>query len=399
MNSCAHQSRERQAALELSVVAMLGCVGVLFAGCAAMRGVRPEPRAFHGQQTNTGPERYASWFGDSDGHVLYFGLSPFLELWEECQRSDGTNCPLRDLDQPGDHLIGRFDLDHERFLPPLLVRPLDARALSSVWDVLVHSNGRIYYTTFWDEFGSVRRDGSDVRYYEDSGLGLNELWEGPAGEIYVTRYVGSLSASPDENGAVAVFGPDGDRRRELPFTVEDGVLICPKSVAVDPGNGEIWVNSDIFHPDGRVGHDTFQLSPTGEIIERFAEPQVDFLSFDATGRGWFAESSGGRFVVRIVSPDGTATELDLGPHGPIDFVQDIEHIGEMTLLTTWALTVYAVRTRPDGQLDTVTLSPERPRDCPKGPVLGYTALAAADGRVYETVTCGITVIRAGALSP
>ena len=371
------------------------CLGwILLAGCVVGRAAARDD-VFRGRQTNTGPEHYASWFGDSDGHVFYFGLSPFWQASARCQKAGGRDCALADLEQPGDHLIGRFDLEHARFLDSLVVRPLDPKARSSVWDVLVHSNGRIYYTTGWDEFGSVRRDGSDVRHYAGAGAGLNELWEGPEGEIYVTRYCGSHRGAPDESGAVAVFGPDGQHRRELPFKKEDGASICPKSVAVDPHTRDIWVNSDVIRPSGGpTGYETFRLSSTGQVLERFASPSVDFLSFDAAGRGWFAENTGGRFVVRIASPDGSVRRLDLGAHGPIDVVQDIKHFGRVTLLATWGLTVYLVRELPDGKFETKALHPPRPTHCPPSPVLGYTAVLAPRGEIYESVNCGIMVVRA-----
>jgi hypothetical protein len=368
-------------------------------GCPRLRQVssdeslRPAPgqRTFVGAQTNSGSERYASWFGDSDGHVLYFGLSPFLETSKQCEKDGGMLCSLRDLQQPGDHLIGRFDMDDERFLDPLLVRPMDPRAPSSVWDVLVHSNGRIYYTTFWDEFGSVRPDGSDVQHYAGAGRGLNELWEGPDGEIYVTRYLG-------KHPGVAVFDPDGVLRRELTMPQEKGTLICPKSLAVDPRTGDIWINTDIFHDDrSPVTFDSFRLSPQGDILERVVTPVLQFMSFDQAGRGWFVDDVAGHWILRIVEPDSSTARLDLGPHDPIDVLQDIRHFGDVTLLSTWWQSVHAVRRRADGGYEQCTLDVEQARDCPEGVSLGYTAALSTRGRVYETVDCAIRIVRAGAL--
>ena len=123
---------------------------------------------------NRGSEAYSAWFADARGRMLYFGLSPFWQLW---WRSGGD--PLGDLAQPGDHLIGRFDLERETFLAPLRVRDGGPDVRSSIWDVLVHSNGRIYYTTYFEEIGSVNPDGTDVRAFEGLGRGFNELYEGP----------------------------------------------------------------------------------------------------------------------------------------------------------------------------------------------------------------------------
>ncbi len=363
-----------------------------------LTGFAAEPRVFRGVQTNSGPERYASWFGDSDGHILYFGLSPFYEAAWQCEAEGGQYCAMNDLKQPGDHLIGRFDLDRERFLDPLLVRKSDPQAPSSVWDVLVHSNGRIYYTTFWDEFGSVRPDGSDVRHYDGAGAGLNELWEGPGGEIYATRYLGSVSGADNETGAVVVFGEDGARRREFPFKKEGGVLICPKSLTVNPRNGEIWVNTDMSDVEGHPrGFDTFVLSPTGQIIDRVSYPPIAFLSFDADGRGWFVDNAAQHYALRIVEPDGRVTRFDLGAHGLIDTVQDIKHFGNRTLIATWALRVYVVERRPDGTYELQSLAVSDPPDqCPRGAAaLGYTPALSSRMAVYESASCGIMVVRIG----
>jgi hypothetical protein len=348
-------------------------------------------RQFRGAQTNTGPEHYASWFGDADGHILYFGLSPFNELAKGCELEGGTWCSLRELQQTGDHLIGRFDMDEERFLDPLVVRRNDPEATSSVWDVLVHSNGRLYYTTFWNEFGSVRADGTDVRHYPGAGSGLNELWEGPEGEIYATRYLGGRPG-------VAVFGADGVLRRELTMPQDAGALICPKSLAVDPRTRDIWINSDIFYDyDRPVGFDAFRLSPDGAVLERVRWPVLVFMSFDAAGRGWFVDDEDGTWGLRIVQPDGDTTRIDLGPHNPNDVVQDIKHFGDVTVLATWQLRIFAVRTPADGGVELCVLGVPLQADCPESLALGYTAVVSAGGRVYETVNCGIRVVRAGAL--
>jgi len=393
---------ERRRATGASRVTRAAAAAVLMlvgSGCSVIGRGHSSP-IIQDAQRHDGAEGYASWFGDTDGRIFYFGLSAFLETTWRCEQTGGTLCPLRDLDQPGEHLIGRFDLVDGRFLPPLRVRPTDPAAPSSVWDVLVHSNGRIYYTTFWDEFGSVRPDGRDVRYAGDGGQGLNELWEGPGGEIYATRYLGSMSGDPDDNGAVVVFGPDGDRRREFPFRKEGEVFVCPRSLAVDPRTGDIWVNADRLTQAGASdGFETFRLAPDGTVRERITEPVIAFTSFEPNGRGWFVEDDAARFAVRIVETDGRSTRLDLGPHGPIDVAQDVTHAGDVTLITTWALTVYAVRVRAPGDYEVMRCAPPSlPAECPLGAApLAYTAVLAPDGNIYASVACGITVVRIGAL--
>ncbi len=123
----------------------------LAAACSGILGPSPTTKHYYRDaETNRGVEPYSAWFGDSDGRILYFGLSPFWTLWW-----DWGGDPRADLQARGDHLIGRFDLSRAQFLEPLRVRSHAPEARSSVWDVLAHSNGRIYYTTYFEEIGSV----------------------------------------------------------------------------------------------------------------------------------------------------------------------------------------------------------------------------------------------------
>jgi hypothetical protein len=282
-------------------------------------------------------------------------------------------------------------MHEERFLAPLLVRANDPEATSSVWDVLVHGNGRIYYTTVWNEFGSVLPDGSDVRHYPGAGDGLNELWEGPGGEIYVTRYLG-------ERPGVAVFGPDGGLRRELVMPQAPGATICPKSLAVDPRTGDVWFNTDTFpDDDGPPAFDAYRLSANGAVLEQVSHPLLAFVSFDGAGRGWFVDDADAAWSVRIVEPDGRTTRVELGSHGLLDIVQDVTHHGDVTVVATWARRVFAIRAPLAGPVERCVLQAP-PVDCEGEPALGYTAAVSARGqRVYETVACGIRVVRMGAL--
>jgi hypothetical protein len=237
----------------------------------------------------------------------------------------------------------------------------------------------------------VLPDGTDVRHYPGAGDGLNELFEGPDGEIYATRYLG---AAP----GVAVFGPDGMLRREFVMPQEPGALTCPKSVAVDPTTREIWINTDIFPDDGGLGrYAAFRLSPEGAVLERTVRPTLVFLSFDAAGRGWFVDDDGVEWTLRIVEPGGRTRRVALGRHGPIDVVQDVKHAGDVTVLATWQRRVFAVRTSADGRIAQCEMPPPPLTDC-ASPALGYTAaVSARSGRVYETVDCDVRVARIGAL--
>src|SRR5882672_1749346 len=202
-------------------------LGVACVACAA-----DEPVVFRGEVLGFGggPERYSSWFGDERNGVIYFGLSPF---WTDMRAHGGD--PTADLLEPSAHLIGRFEIERERFLPPLLVRRPGPDSRSSVWDVLAHPNGWVYYTTYFEEMGRVRPGMGDVERFDDLGPGLNELALGPDRNLYVTRY-----GAEKKDGGVAVISPEGKRVREAALHAVDGALTAPKSIAVDPLSGDVF---------------------------------------------------------------------------------------------------------------------------------------------------------------
>jgi hypothetical protein len=342
------------------------------------------------EPANRGVERYSAWFGDSDGRVLYFGLSPFWELWWQ---SGGD--PHTDLAEPGDHLIGRFDLERERFLRPLRVRGLESGSRSSVWDVLAHSNGRVYFTTYFEETGSVAADGSDPRIFSGLGAGFNEIYEGPNGNLYVTRYSDApRDANAQRYGAVVELTPDGELVREIRFEKRGERFMAPKSVAVDPGTGEIWLNTDTFLADGSVLYEAIRLAPDGRVLNRqAAPPELHFVSFDPEGRGYFAEVSDGQFQLRITRPGGEPVSLPLGPREGADFIQDIKFAPSgVAALAFWSGRVTLVRPRGTG-FEHVNLRLELPPQCaaPLGRSLVYTAVPRT-AKVYATLFCGARVL-------
>lgn len=347
---------------------------------------------YRAPEFNRGAERYSAWFADSDGQILYFGLSPFWTLWWET----GGN-PRADLDQPGDHLIGRFNLAQRRFLRPLRVQPSGHESRSSVWDVLVHSNGRIYYTTYFEQMGWVSPDGEESQHFPDLGAGLNELVEGPQGRIYVTRYTNDpLDPGRNRFGSILVLTPEGARVQEFRFEPENGRLIAPKSLAVDPATGEIWLNADAFDAEGAVSHATLRLASDGTLLERrLGAPELHFVWFDREGIGWFAEDQNGELRLRAVRAGREVESFSLGPRAPLDFVQDLKPFSERGVVAAlWSGRAFLASLEENGSV-LKEIRFDRPGDCvsPEGRSVLYTAIAHGD-RVYGTLFCGPTVVSA-----
>lgn len=338
-------------------------------------------------RANRGAELYSAWFGSARDGILYFGLSPF---WQRMREADGD--PTAELRESGSLLIGRFDLTQRRFLEPLVAAP--GSHPESTWDVLAHSNGRIYFTTFFGAMGSVAADGSDAQLYPSLGHGLNELYEAPNGAIFVTRYAGQ--GGPQAPGTVLVVDPRGRRIEEWQLEALPGTRLSPKSIAVDPFNAEVWINTDTFgvDPAGAVLHETLRISAEGNVLERWQDPELMMVSFDALGVGWFAKRQDGRLqlrrnVDRNAGPDEVS--IDLGPIGASDFVQDISFAttGE-TVLTRWSGRIHIVA--PSGARRIVDLTPEG-EDCNRtgGPGLHYTAVLW-ESALFVSRHCGGQIV-------
>jgi hypothetical protein len=374
--------------------AVAGAALLLVGACALWA---PDTAEFRMERANRGAERYSAWFGDSDGRILYFGLSPFWELY---WRSGGD--ATRDLVQPGDQLIGRFDLATETFLAPLRVREMQPEVRSTVWDVLVHSNGRVYFTTLYEEMGSVAADGSDVRRFDDLGVGFNELDEGPDGNVYVTRYqsrpVGRTASS---YGAVTVLTPEGELVRETRLASRDATQTAPKSIAVDPRSGEVWINTDTFRSGTGVYHETLRISGQGELLSReVPRAELLFPAFDQEGRGWFAERTGRTLTVRVTDGEALVASASLGPLALWDFVQDIKFAKDGTAaLATWTGRVHLLRIE-GGSLRRRDARFHMPADCfpARSAGLLYTAILH-ESRVYATAFCGASILRQGVRRP
>lgn len=365
---------------------------VALAACAS-----PQPPAvFRTEITGwsaASTERYSAWFGDEAGGVIYFGLSPF---WTELRAHGGD--PTADLLEPSAHLIGRFEVERESFLPPLVVRRPGPESRSSVWDVLAHPNGWIYYTTYFEEMGRVRPGLNEIEHFDDVGTGLNEIALGRDGNLYVTRYGAGIEgdgSAREGDGSVVVISPEGALLREQPLHARDGATTAPKSIAVDPLSGEIWTNADVVAPNGGVSYATFHLDADLRVLEKGTAPELMFVAFDPTGRGFFVEDDAGRLRVRVTRKGAELARLDLGPRVAADFAQDVHFgAGGVAAIAFWSGRVELVRER-DGEWEHARVTLERPAECvsPGQSAVFYSAFAESHS-VYATLYCDAAIVRA-----
>jgi hypothetical protein len=361
-------------------------VALALAACVSPPPAPSSTALLRGPELVFGEERYSAWFADERDGVVYFGLSPFwTELWR-------TGDPAADRRHAGPHLIGRFALDTEAFLAPLVARAAAPEVRASVWDVLAHPNGWIYYTTFFEEMGRVHPGTGAVERFDALGLGLNELAVGPDGAVYATRY-GSQAAA----GALVVLEPDGRLRREIALHTRDGTFTAAKSVAVDPRTGRVLVNADVLHPDGPVTFAYFAIDAArGEPIRAVTERELLFAAYDPSGRGALVEAHDGRVHLTLVEGERTLASADLGPRDPNDFAQDIHFADDGTAaIAFWSGRIELARER-GGRFERASLRLDKPEDCgpPAGRSLVYSAFAERE-RVYATLYCGVALLRAG----
>ena len=354
----------------------------------------PEPASFLMPRANRGVEAYSTWFADTDGRVIYAGLSPFWKLWWE---RDGDS--RADLDAEGDLLIARFDVAQERFLEPLRL-PVASNPRVSVWDVLAHSSGVVCFTTYFDWMGCVDPETGIARRFEALGLGLNELFEGVDGRIYATRYSSDPLGEPAKSyGSVLVLTVEGTLLDEFRLENPKDGLTAAKSVAVDPASGEIWLNTDTFGADGAIAHETIHLLASGRLVSRRARAaELHFVTFDSEGRGFFAEVIGGQLRVRVVRGGRELASIALGPHATLDFVQDIQPAaGGGAVLALWSGRIFVIEVRGDSYRAR-ELAPERPAECEPAvrKSLLYSAFRFGD-RVYASLYCDARILRVPAL--
>ncbi len=373
----------------------LGALAALaLAACALLRPEAPRTELFRGPELVFGEERYSAWFGDERDGVLYFGLSPFwTDLWT-------SGDPAADRSHAGPHLIGRFDLSSRAFLPPLVARKAAPDVRSSVWDVLAHPNGWVYYTTFFEEMGRVHPQTGAVERFGALGLGLNELAAGPDGSVYATRYGTASGAKGAPGGAtdgsLVVLAENGRLVREIPLHARDGAFTAPKSVAVDPKSGRVFLNADVLFADGSVEFARVVIEPDLESVYVLPEmPELLFVAYAASGRAILVEDAGGRLRLSVGDGERELASADLGTRAPGDFAQDVHFADDGTaVIAFWSGRVELVRER-SGRYERASLVLEKPADCgpPPGRSLVYSAVVSG-GAVYATLYCGAAILRA-----
>jgi hypothetical protein len=351
----------------LLALASLGCA----AGGPAFRAA-PPPSA---------EERYCAWFGDEEGGILYFGVAPF---WSAHDAAGGD--PMADPAVRGPMAVGRFDLAGERFLEPFAIAPDGQR--SGAWDVLA-AGGRVYFTSLYDPAGSVEVATGRVARFAAGTQGLNELAAGPGGRILATRYFDPETRA----GSVVWLDAEGAIEAEHPLVREPGIQPAAKSLAWDPVREEVWVNTDLFPEVGQdVGHDVRVLDRSGRELLRFADPEVQFMTFAPDGTGWLAERSGTVLALRHLSPGesrrppegGTRIVVDERFAEQLDFVQDVTLAPDGSALATrWGGRIH--RVWPDGRSASQLL-----RDPGEGG-LYYTGVVHRE-RVCATLCAGVSVV-------
>jgi len=363
----------------------VGLLAIICGACLA-RVPQPTPAEIFTAPAPSEDEDYCAWYGHHAGEVLYFGQSAF---WSAHRTSGGR--PTADLDRQGPVSIGRFDLAEETLLAPLDVTIAGDR--SGVWDVFVHPNGRVYFTTYFDFAGFADPASAATRRFPEAGRGLNEIALGPDENLLISRYGPGDGSQGD--GAVVVLDPDGRVVDEFPLTPPAGFMAAPKTVAYDHGRDEIWVTTDLLPRSDSaaagIRHDAYLLDGQGAEIARIAVPEVQFVAFAGDGTGYRAEVEGENLWLAIVPPDHESSRdpslrvpLDRAFSSEFDFVQDIQFTADdRAVVTRWSGSVHVVDAT--GTVRTLQLPAFEERG------LYYTA-ALREGRLCATHCGDVSVV-------
>ena len=330
--------------------ASLSCVAVVLSACAGPSApAERDGSSVHRAPDPSKSERYCAWFGEASDGVLYFGQAAFWSAY----RAFG-NDPRADLREPGPRLVGRFNLEHREFSPPLELGGSEPR--SGVWDVLPMS-GRIYFTSYFEEAGYVDPLDGSVTIFGEARF-WNELSAGPPGRILVSRYADAAGGG----GAVLEISSEGEVLAEHALAAPSGVAFAAKSPAWDPIRDEIWVTTDRLplpeepqSAGGAFARPTIVLDRQGVEVARFgtseAPVEIQFVRFDSEGRGYLSVSTGGALDLVVLSPEtdrrdwGDATRIPLDVRFPseLDFAQDIQLGADGSVyVTRWSGIVHRI---------------------------------------------------------
>ncbi len=397
------QSASREGTASWRCILILWIVPTLLAlACLAPSPAPPSGPVTHRQADPSTDERYCAWYGAAGDGVLYFGQAAF---WS-ATRTAGDN-PRADLLRPGPRLIGRFDLERRELLEPLRVGPRhDGSApRSGIWDVLP-VEGRVYFTTYFEEAGYVEpATGAvtlfpDARYWNELALGpVAHHRQGLSTDREILLLASRYADAGEGGGAVVLFDPDGRVVAEHALGAPPGVALAAKTPAFDPVREEIWVTTDrlpIPRDENTHPHPTLVLDLDGHEVARFGraadpssvQPEIQFVRFDRKGLGYLAVARGSRLELVILEPETSRRDLsgarsvlldDRFAHA-LDFAQDIQIAADGS---AWV-------TRWSGRIHQVTASGKvRTWNLPRADdALYYTAVpAGADGSVCAT-RCG-----------
>jgi hypothetical protein len=328
-------------------------------------------------------ERYCAWYGaQGPGAVLYFGEAAF---WSAKAASGGD--PTADLKHRGPQLIGRFDLAAERWLPPLAVGDPDNR--SGVWDVLAGDDGQVYFTTFFEEAGSVDPATGRVRRLALGGA-LNELAPGPDGTVLATRY--GTGKHDGGNGDVIAFDHRGRTVKQWSLIAPAGYRVAPKTPLWDGLRGELQVTADHLPIGASAGaparHESIAIDAHGRARLIPEPPEIMFAAKGRDGTIYRAEADGETLWLVVVPPPGRSGPRRIALDGAyardLDFAQDIQVSDDgRVVVTRWSGIVHVLH--PDGSVHSAAL----PRPDPAG--LYYTAVLHGD-RLCATYCADVTVV-------
>jgi hypothetical protein len=383
---------DRRHILPVLVVLLLAIAGCALPGRDRAGPVAAAAVVVRTAEPASDDEAYCAWYGDAREGILYFGEAAF---WSGLR---ATGDPTADLQVAGPQRVGRFDLRSEKMLEPLDVGgTLGKPPRSGVWDVLAHPNGRIYFTTYFEDSGYLEPASGDDVALPGLGVGLNELALGPDGSILATRY----GAADGSGGSVVRFTQDGALITEHPLSAPPGWHVAPKSVAFDARRGAVWLTTDLVaHAGGGVRQDARVIDLEGRELARWEEPELQFMAFDAHGTGYLVERHGPRLTLRILDPADTGPLATAGRQVllddafgvGIDFAQDLRIASDgRVVVTRWSGRIDVVDPAAPGGPSVRQLT--LPGVAEGG--LYYTAVLE-NGRICTTLCAGLTVVCAAA---